>query len=291
MLSSIVSPPLEMGPAIGDHPVVAISATEMTVVTVIFGLLALASLGFCVTVAVRRRQLWPVFLYIGGGVAVWYETLTDVLGRCVWAPPGDWPSVVDLYGRTLPLFANFTYLFYFPVVQVGVILLLERGLPFRKWLTYIAIAVSGAALFELYPVHRKWWWYFGDGQPVSILGYPVYWAFCAEAAVTGGAAIIYLLRRNGYLPERRSWLMMLLPASLTPMIHMAIVWPAHTAISSSTDLWVTTPAALATIVLACIMIALIGHIATKQSMADKAKRDTVADRPVDHPRSTALAPS
>jgi len=291
-MSSLILPlSTEMGPAIGDHPIVPISATEMTVVTVVFGVLALAALAFCATVAVKRRQMWPIYLYIGGGLAVWYETLTDVLGRCVWAPPGDWPSVVDLYGRALPLFANFLYLFYFPVVQVGIVLLLERGLAYRTWLKFLGIAVVAAALFELYPVSRKWWWYFGDGQPVSVLGYPAYWAFCAEAAVSGGAAIIYLLRRNGYLTNRRSWLMMFLPASLTPMIHMAIVWPAHTAISNSTNLWATTPAALLTIVLACTMIALIGRIATKQSMADKLKRDAAPDTPVPTPGDTVLAHS
>jgi len=132
--------------------------------------------------------------------------------------------------------------------------------------------ILGAFVFELYPVSQKWWWYYGDGQPLNVNGLAAYWSFCADAAVTCGAAIIYLLRRNGYLKDRFSFLMMFLPAVLTPMLHMAVVWPVHSALSSSTNLWITTPAALVTIVLACTMTVLVGHIATKQSMADKYSR-------------------
>jgi len=240
---------------------------------------------------VRRRQLWPVFLYIGGGVAVWYETLTDVLGRCVWAPPGDWPTVVDLYGRALPLFANFTYLFYFPVVQVGVILLLERGLPFRKWLTYLAIAVSGAALFELYP---------GASQVVVVL-----WRrpACQHSRIPRVLGVLRRGRRQRWCCDHLSAAPQRLSAR-TPFVAddapAGLIDPddSHGNCLASTHRGQQLhqpmgddSAALGTIMLACTMIALLGHIATKQSMADKAKRDTVADRPVDHPRATALAPS
>jgi hypothetical protein len=52
--------------------------------------------------------------------------------------------------------------------------------------------------------------------------------------------------------------------------HMAVVFPAHTALSSSTNLWITTPAAILTIALALGALALIGRIATTISMKDKA---------------------
>src|SRR5262245_62726798 len=114
------------GPGIGEWPIIPLSSGELTALTIGFGAVALLALGFCVWIAVRERKLWPVYVYIGGGVASWYETLTDVLGHCAWAPPGNLPSIVDLFNRKMPLFYNFTYLFYFPVADVSVMLPLRR---------------------------------------------------------------------------------------------------------------------------------------------------------------------
>jgi len=144
-----------IGPGIGEWPIVPLSNGELTSLTIGFGAVALVALGFCVWVAVRERKLWPVYVYIGGGVASWYETLTDVLGRCAWAPPGNLPSIVDLFNRQMPLFYNFTYLFYFPIAQVALMLALRRGLTYRRWWWIAGPAVAGAFLFELIPVARK----------------------------------------------------------------------------------------------------------------------------------------
>ena len=256
----------------GDPPSVALPDGELTTLTILFGVFALCALAFCVTMAVRLKKAWPIFLFVGGGAACWYETLTDLLGRCVWAAPGDWPSLVNLFGFEMPLFYNFLYFFYFPIVQVSLIVALQRGMSFRTWIKLDLALAAGAAVFELYPVSQKWWWYYGEGHPLTVLDYPLYWAACADAAVMGGAAVIYMLRRNGFLPERYSFLMMALPACLTPMIHMAVVWPVHVAVSNSTNALLNTGPALVTVALAFTMSLLIGKVATEQSMSDKAAR-------------------
>ena len=257
-----------------DAPIYSVSHTQSLVVNTIFGITAALALVFCIRTAIRERQLYPLFLFLGGTVAVYYEFLTDILGRCMWVTQGE-PGIFAAFGRELPLFAITNYMTYFPVARVTIYGALNRGITYQQWWKWVSIGIPLAFVFELYPVHARWWFYYGDGQPLAILGLPLYWSFCAVMAVMCTSAASFLIVKH-FVGERRSWVTIFtLPLGVVGF-HMAVVFPVHTTISSTTNLAVTTIGALATIALALSMLALMGQIVIRVQAATKSSSNELA---------------
>ena len=248
-----------------DAPIYAVSHTQSLVVNAIFGVTAALALVFCVRAAIRARQLYPLFLFLGGTIAVYYEFLTDILGRCMWVTQAE-PGTFAAFGRELPLFAITNYMTYFPVACVTIYGALSRGITYQQWWKWVRIGIPLAFVFELYPVHAHWWFYYGEGQPLAILGLPLYWSFCAVMAVMCTTAASFLIVRH-FVGERRSWVTIFtLPLGVVGF-HMAVVFPVHATISSTNNLAVTTVGALVTIALTLSMLALMGQIVVRAQAA------------------------
>lgn len=49
---------------------------------------------------------------------------------------------------------------------------LQRKVDARTWGLYFAVAVVAATSFELVPIHFGLWRYYGDNQPLQVLGFP-----------------------------------------------------------------------------------------------------------------------
>ena len=236
----------------------ALSATQSQVVNILFGALAFASLVFCVLTSIRERRSYPIYFFAGGTLAVYYEILTDILGRCVWATENE-VVISSAFGRDLPLYANFLYMFYFPVAAVLIHRAIERGITPQQWFRWIAYGIPLAFVFELYPVSQRWWYYYGDGQPLSILGLPMWWSFAATMAVTCSTAITYLIVYR-VLQGRHLWsIMLVMPLSVVGL-HMFVSFPVVMALGSSTSLLVTTPAALITMALSLAVLWVVGRL-------------------------------
>lgn len=258
-----------------DAPIYAVSHAQSIAVNAVFGATATLALIFCIRAAVRERQLYPIFLFLGGTIAVYYEFLTDILGRCMWVTQGE-PGTFAAFGRELPLFAITNYMTYFPVACVTIYRALNRGITYQQWWKWVRVGIPLAFIFELYPVHARWWFYYGDGQPLAILGLPLYWSFCAVMAVMCTSAASFLIVKY-FVGVRRSWVTLFtLPLGVVGF-HMSVVFPVHVAISSTTNMLVTSIGAVVSIALALSMLALMGQIVVRV----QARAASPADEPGD----------
>jgi hypothetical protein len=243
-------------------PVYGLSSGESLFVNVLFFGAALVSLLYCIRISVREKKMYPLYLFLGGTLAVYYEILTDSLGRCVWATEGEW--VISALGRDIPLFAVATYMFYFPIAMVSINLALEKGMTFSAWMKAAFIAIPIAYVFELYPVNAKWWWYYGDGQPLAFMGLPAYWSFAAMNAVMGSAAIAFLMRKYVFKGKNEFLLVFVVPLSVVGL-HMPAIYPVHMALSTTTNIIYTTIGAIVSILISTCLLVAVGKIATARS--------------------------
>ncbi|MEQ9450555.1 MAG: hypothetical protein RJQ07_03130 [Pseudomonadales bacterium] len=243
---------------LGEVGYYALSAAQSQIANLLLGGLAVISLAFCVFTAIRERRAYPLYCFVGGSLAVYYELLTDILGRCVWATKGE-VVISSAFGRDLPLYANFVYMFYFPVAAVLIHQAIRKGVTTRQWFNWMLFGIPLAFVFELYPVSQRWWYYYGEGQPLSILGLPMWWSFAATMAVTCSSALS-LVVVDRFMQGRHSWsIMLVMPLSVVGL-HMFVSFPVVTALSSSTSLLVTTPAALITMALSVAMLWAFGRV-------------------------------
>jgi hypothetical protein len=257
------------------RPIFTISDTTYLVACLVFGALAVVALAYCVTIAVRERKLYPLFIWLGGAMTVVYEPLTDVLGGFTF-PEFSQHAWVAVFGRRLPVYMGLVYCFYVAVASLWIVRRIERdGMTWQRWMTWWAASVPVAFAFELIPVNTKLWVYWGDAQPLALWNLPIWWCFANTAAVSTSAAFLYLVRKY-VLGDRHNWVLMpLLPLGVIA-VHMAVTFPAIAGISSSTDIRITTLGAIGTIVLSGAAMLLFGMFL--QALApDRASRTESAE--------------
>ncbi|MEQ8743619.1 hypothetical protein [Parasphingorhabdus sp.] len=243
---------------LSEAPLVPLSTTQWWISHVLLASLALLSLCYCIFVAFRRRQAFPLYILAGSQLVIFYEIFVDVLGRCQWAD--EW-GFVSAMGRDLPLIANLVYMFYFPVAITAVNLSLERGFSVREWWRWAVLGIPLAILFELYPVNNGWWFYYGEGQPLTIMNYPIWWAFPACLATLGTGAVIFIVRR--YVLRGNDWCTIVLFPCILIGLHMSMAFPAFITLPTSTELRFTVPAAAATITISLLVYGIIGTLLSR----------------------------
>jgi hypothetical protein len=252
-----------------DVPIFALPPGESLLANTALGVLAAASLLYCLQLAVRQRRLYPLYVFIGGSLGVCYEFLTDVLGHVAWATQSE-IVVARIFGRELPLYAYFVYMLYFPAAILLVIRRLDQGMSLCRWWAWSIAGIPLTCLFELYPLHQRWWVYYGANQPLPIGGFPLYWAFVNSMTLMSMAALNHLLLKN-FLGAKHTWVLVFsIPVSLI-CVHMPVVFPAQSALNSTWSLVVTIPASLATIALSLALLQLLGRLVARTGQAEPAR--------------------
>jgi hypothetical protein len=247
----------------------AIGATQTKIANGVFNVGAALSLVFCLVLAARQRRMLPLYIFVGSCLAVPVEMFVDVLGRCSWATL-DQPIIANLMGRNVPLLNLTNYMVYFPGAIVAIHAALEKGLTLRQWWKFASYGILLAWLFELYPVHAHWWYYYGEGQPLELLGLPLWWGPVAVLAVLGASGLTFVIRHR-VLQDRHTWLLM--PAIPLAVIstHMTASFPTFVALSSTDKTAITSSAALLTIAVALAMIHLIGTFVASDQVEPSAE--------------------
>ena len=247
-------------PGIGVVEAHGIGQSQTQIANLTFGIGAVLSLAFCLVMAARQKRMLPLYVFGGACLAVPIEIFVDVLGRCSWATL-DQPIIGTVMGREVPLLLLTTYMFYFPVAVVSLHSALEKGMSLRTWWICAGTAILSAWLFELYPVHAKWWYYYGKGQPLMVLGLPMWWGPAAVLAVIGSASLTFTIRRH-VLGDRHSWFMLFaLPLGIIS-VHLSASFPVFVALSSTENAGITNAAALFTIILALCGLHVLGLFMT-----------------------------
>jgi hypothetical protein len=154
-----------------------------------FGVLAII---YAISVAHRRRQVWPIMVMISAPFILPQEALSDILGRCAYALGANHHTAVSILGRDLPVYIFVGYFAYFAPV-IWLVERFERGITKATFAKIWLAMIAGVIVFEVLPLAVKWWVYYGNNQPLNFGGHtaPMWWWPADANALLAMAVAVY----------------------------------------------------------------------------------------------------
>lgn len=193
------------------------------------------SLWFVASEQRRRRDWVPVFAFIGGGLAVIYEPLGDILVSVLYPVHGQigW---ITLFGRQVPLFIGVLYFWYMSVPAIYFLKRLEQGLSKASLWRLYALTFVVATGIELFGVNLDAWIYYGP-HPYVLFGVPLWCPASYGGFVLSICIGLQLMAKH--LDRRHHWL--IIPG--VPLFmwggHLAVALPTAAAMFTTDDpLWI-----------------------------------------------------
>jgi hypothetical protein len=235
-----------------------LSSGHELVANVLFGVVGLLALAYCIHLARAERKRYPLFVFLGAGLAVFYEPINNVLGHCTY-PEISQVTWLETFGRRIPTYIGPVYFFYFSAPVLWLMGRIRAGVSVRQWWRYYAIGVVVCTCFELIPLHYGWWKYYGDNQGLRVGGFPMWWWFTNPMCLFAMATLFHFLREHVITDRLSPVLVVLWPMALFAT-HGSAAIPIFTALNSTSSTVVTTLATLLTIGLALMVMALTGKL-------------------------------
>jgi hypothetical protein len=206
--------------------------------TIATGLIAAAVFVYAIAESRRRRDLVPLLLVVGSGLAVFYEPLGDLLSKVYYPERGQW-TWITAFGHGIPAFIGLLYFWY---MSLGALWLLRQstvGVSAKQWWTawtgYLAFAIGLeiVAVKGLSVEHGAPWLYYGN-QAFVIGEVPFFTPFSYGPSIDTAVAVGMLVVVR-YLPRRQYWL--LLPLVPLTMLagHLMTAWPSVLAMHSTSN--------------------------------------------------------
>jgi hypothetical protein len=190
--------------------------TAQLVTTAVTGMLVLVSL--CYALVTWRRRGTPLYLLIllGGCLCVLNEPWLDLISQIYFPRTGGW-IVFEAYGRSIPLWAVFSYTVFFGTQTFAVLELLRRGISRSKfWVGLLAVWAFNLAL-EVTVLTTDLYSYFGY-QPLRIGDFPAVWLVLNSVGVALAVAI-FMRFRDFFTGPR-----VLLAVVVAPVCQLAGLW-------------------------------------------------------------------
>jgi len=244
----------------------SISATSSLAAELVFGVGALASMGYCVVVARREHKVWPYWVILGSMLTMLWEPFTDMLLDCGY-PRGP-RMAVNLFGHDIPLYIFFVYVFYFAPAVAWLYLRLLQGVTQRQFWTYSGAMVLTCAAFEPAPIALGWWRYWGN-QPLNFTGLPMHWWFTDATCIVAVPVAMYLIRKHLLSSDRQTWIfapLMLMVVWASKSVDIPLVW----VMSNTESLPLRTLASLGSITLSVALMWGMGRaVGVDWAAADK----------------------
>jgi hypothetical protein len=244
-----------------DVPIDAVMPSgAQTVLTILSGLIAAAVLWYAIAVSKRRGDLLAVYIFLGSGLAVFYEPLGDLLAQVYYSERGQW-TWISAFGHGIPVFIGLLYFWY---MSLGALWLLGKsrtGVTAKQWWTawsgYLVFAIvlefvaaKGLANGKVAP-----WIYYGD-QPFVVLNVPFFtpWTYgpSIDTAVAVGAITAARL-----LPSGRQWLVLPMVPLFMLAGHLMSAFPSVLALHSTHNVVLSHLGALGTAA-AALLISYLG---------------------------------
>ncbi|MGH8875607.1 MAG: hypothetical protein ACRDVM_10215 [Acidimicrobiia bacterium] len=265
-----------------ERPNWELSNTHELAANLIFGAVAGLALAFMVYVIRKERQRYPLFMFLGAGLSVFYEPINNVLGLVPYPESGQ-VTWIETFGRQIPTYIGFVYFFYFSATILWLTRRIRAGVTARQWARYYAVGVVLCTSFELIPIHLGWWKYYGDHQALRVLDFPMWWWFANPMCLFAMATLFHFLRERVITDRLSPLFVPLYPVALFAM-HGSAAIPVYTYLNSSTNQAVGVAATLLTIGWSVTVIWITSRLVAEQGQSVPA--GPVAD-PVPRTREVA----
>jgi hypothetical protein len=243
-----------------DRPIYGISAGSQLAAEISLGVFTLVALMYCVWLARRERKIWPVMVWAGGAPMAMWEPMQNIVTHVVY-PEIDQHTAFEIFGRPMPIYLVLVYMCYFGVWVPMLMKKFEDGVNVKQVMKYYLATVAFAAAFEPIPVGAmKWWFYYGDNQPLRFFGIPIWWFFVNALAVVGVAVIFAVVRKHVLTADWQS--LAFVPAALFVCggLHISAGIPVYAAIGSGLSSAFTIPLSLVSCGLAVTWMYLLARL-------------------------------
>ena len=264
------------------YPIFGIAAGAVYSAYLIFGVAALATLLYCIRVARREHQPWPLAVFGGSALLVSYEPFNNFLAHCAYATGPNQHEMLTWFGQHVPWMTWLIYMFYFAFAVPLLVQWLDRGMTVKTFIKFYACVVAACAAFEplFCNVHAgiRWWYYYGDNQAFNFTGLPMFWWFANAMVVVGMGVIFHLLKKHVFTNKAQQWLFVPLAPLVLFAVHGSASAPVFIAIQSTDSKLLSSLATLATIGISLFYVWLMAKSACVTRRVSVAKHDT--HRPV-----------
>lgn len=241
----------------------ALGAVDTIVAYAVFGAAFLVAVGYAVRHARLERRLWPVYLLLGAGLAVVYEPINNVLALCTYPEIGQLTWISAL-GRRIPVYIGLVYVVYWSAPVLWLMNRIRAGMtPGQWWRTYASFTVA-VTVFELLPLQRGWWAYYGAQQPLVVARFPAWWWADNSGAIFGLAAVLSLLRERVLRDDRTALIVVPLLPMLLLGLHGGPAMPVFLALGTTLDPTLIDAAGVIAVVLALLMVWLLGRLVCRE---------------------------
>lgn len=207
------------------------------------------------------RSAVPVALLAGGGLAVLFEPIVDVLGLCHFPEVGSWP-LLRSFGVTVPLYTLPTFAWYVGGQALICLMALDRGLGryglVKLWVCFAVVN----ALLEIPGIKLGVFTYYGP-QPLQVMGFPLWWSFCNALGPILSAAAVHTFR-NAFVGWRAVFAVLIVPMAHATA-NAAVGWPVWLALNSGYGRELTSPAALVALGFAGLALFLVSQLVTTEA--------------------------
>lgn len=238
----------------------AISAGSQLTAELVFGTGAVLALVYCAYLARKERKIWPLMVWLSGGVMTLWEPMQNIVTNVVYPADGQHTAFV-IYDLKMPVYLVLLYMTYFGLTVPWIMRRIEAGVTVG-WLLKVYLAmVAFAAAFEPVPVHiMGWYHYHGDNQPLEFFGIPIWWFFVNAMVIVGLSIIFAAVRKHVLTADWQS--VVFVPAALLVCggLHHSAGIPVYTAIGSGWGIAITIPMSLISCGLAVVWVYLLARL-------------------------------
>lgn len=217
--------------------------------------------------SLRTRDIVPVLVVLGGGIAALGEAPVDILGMCYWVENGQW-TLYEAFGRKIPLIALFSYTTFYGGVVALTLHQFRRRIGYRQIWKWSVVWMVMEFLWEPIPIHFGVWTYYG-AQPFRLFDFPLWWP--PVNTVGAYAAAFLICKLSPYL--RGPMVLLVLPAVASGdlMGNAAVAWPIWVALNTKLGYAATVPAGFLTIALCAFAMHVIARCIDKEKDTNGAK--------------------
>jgi hypothetical protein len=230
--------------------------TLQWVLTIVFSAVTIGWVLFALRECTTKRTWVPLFIVLGGAIAILYEPMGDAL-EMAYYPPNGQATWMELFDRRVPVFIGVSFFSYFGTVTWVFLALQRKGFTAARWWGFFfALVVMRIAQDELILSFGSSWIYYGP-QPFQFRYFPLWVAFpTAVFQIVVGTGIHAIVTT---LPAKRHWLIVPAVPLLFLAGHAGAVFPATIALyNKSSSAWLYG-GTIASVALSCLIVWTLGQ--------------------------------